>query len=90
YDLIALDIDNGPAWLSHPANFQLYSMESLKRLNDLLNPGGVITFWSVDAAPEFEIKLTQVFEDVTEMVVDDRNGAGRVIPAFVYVGMKNE
>ncbi|HEX3046948.1 MAG TPA: spermidine synthase, partial [Bacillota bacterium] len=46
YDLIALDIDNGPAWLSHPANFQLYSMESLKRLNDLLNPGGVITFWS--------------------------------------------
>ncbi|MCL6590907.1 MAG: spermidine synthase [Firmicutes bacterium] len=88
YDVIALDIDNGPDWLSHPGNFRLYSRESLGRIHGLLKPGGKVTFWSADPSPEFKLRLAQIFQDVTETVVNDHNGAGRVIPASVYVGMK--
>lgn len=85
YDLIALDIDNGPDWLSHQSNYQLYSSAFLERLHELLKPGGVLTIWSAAGAPAFEQNLAQIFRLVTVTPVNDHNGAGKEIEALIYL-----
>lgn len=84
FDLIAMDIDNGPDWLSHEANSQLYSQNSLQRLNMMLKPRGVLTIWS--AAPSLQLKqgLEQIFGNVEEVKAVDHNGEGKTITAYIY------
>ncbi len=84
YDLIALDIDNGPEWLSHPGNHGLYAEEMLTRIKDCLDSGGAATFWSADPAPELERSLETVFGRVEARESLDSNGEGKVIPVFIY------
>lgn len=60
YDLILLDIDNGPTWLSRPENKGLYSEQGLVRLLPWLSPRGITIFWSTEIAPEFESKLSSL------------------------------
>jgi spermidine synthase len=52
YDLILLDVDNGPAALTQAKNAWLYRREGLARLRAALRPGGVLAVWSAgpDAA----------------------------------------
>ncbi len=57
YDLILLDIDNGPTWLSRPANENLYSEAGLASLRPWLSPEGLAVFWATEIAPEFEQRL---------------------------------
>jgi spermidine synthase len=84
YDLIALDIDNGPDWLSHAGNAGLYTPAMLSRVAALLNPGGIATFWSADRAPGLMQLLNEVFGNVAEIGRLDTNGAGKTIEAFIY------
>jgi spermidine synthase len=85
FDLIALDIDNGPDWLSHEANSRLYSQEYLKKLKKALFPKGVLTMWS--AAPSIQLKqsLELCFGNVEEVEAADHNGEGKVIMAYIYI-----
>jgi len=50
YDAILLDVDNGPAGLSRPANDRLYDPGGLAAARRALRPGGVLAVWS--AAPD--------------------------------------
>ncbi len=54
YDLILLDIDNGPEPFTRQGNAALYEREGLRVLRDRLRPGGAILLWSGFAAPDFE------------------------------------
>jgi spermidine synthase len=85
YDLIALDIDNGPEWLSHPGNRGLYTEAMLGRIKDCLSPAGAAAFWSADPAPELERSLRTVFGRVEARESLDSNGAGKAIPAYIYL-----
>ncbi|MGE5582347.1 MAG: spermine/spermidine synthase [Bacillota bacterium] len=85
YDLIAIDIDNGPDWLSHPENSRLYGRDNLGRIKEILKPGGITTFWSASPALELAERLESVFGNVSETEVADHNGEGRIIPAFIYL-----
>ena len=51
YDLVLLDVDNGPGYLVHADNEAVYEEEFLVRCRDVLSPGGVLVIWSADAAP---------------------------------------
>jgi spermidine synthase len=53
YDVIALDVDNGPEALVSPQNAQLYDSAGLQALAGRLQPGGVILLWSGFEAPAF-------------------------------------
>lgn len=61
YDLILLDIDNGPEALVHPENIRLYDQDGLDLLALRISPEGVIVFWSAIQAPAFEDRLKSVF-----------------------------
>jgi spermidine synthase len=54
YDLIVLDIDNGPEPFTRAGNAALYEREGLRVLRDRLRPGGAILLWSGFQAPDFE------------------------------------
>ena len=51
YDVICLDVDNGPEWTVWDANQALYGDEGLRRVRDSLRPGGVVSVWSAAEAP---------------------------------------
>ncbi len=77
YDLIALDIDNGPDWLSHEANSTLYNEASLRKIKELLNPEGVVSYWSADPAPKLLQDLERLYGNVQETMIEDDNGANK-------------
>ncbi len=57
YDLLLLDIDNGPTWLSLPDNRWLYEKEGIAALRTRAETGGVIAFWATERSEEFERAL---------------------------------
>lgn len=57
YDVILLDVDNGPEGLSRPANDSLYSRPGLKLLRKALKQGGVLAVWSAADDAAFDARL---------------------------------
>lgn len=69
YDLILLDVDNGPESLSAVGNLDLYSEAGLRQCWAALRPGGVLAIWSSEPAPGCLSRLSTCFEGVREWVV---------------------
>ncbi len=66
YDLVLLDVDNGPGYLVHPTNAEVYRPEFLTATRKLIDPGGALAIWSASPAPELEQTMEQVFGNCTE------------------------
>jgi spermidine synthase len=64
YDLILLDVDNGPGYLVHEDNARLYQLPFLADCRRILRPGGALVVWSMDEAPELQQALGEVFDEV--------------------------
>lgn len=61
YDLVLLDVDNGPGFLVHDANAALYERPFLSDVRRLLRPGGAVAIWSADVSQALEAILREVF-----------------------------
>ncbi len=70
YDLVLLDVDNGPGHLVHEGNEVVYESAFLERCRDLLRPGGVLVLWSAAAAPDLLGAMRTVFGDAEEQAHD--------------------
>lgn len=70
YDLILLDVDNGPGYLVHEGNVGVYEESFLARCRGLLNPDGVLVIWSAAAAPELLAAMSAVFGEAREQTHD--------------------
>lgn len=57
FDVILLDVDNGPEAFTAPGNAALYSVRGLERASVALRPGGRLGVWSVEDSPTFTGKL---------------------------------
>jgi spermidine synthase len=66
YDLVLLDVDNGPGYLVHDGNEAVYEEPFLRRCHDVLGPGGVLVVWSAAAAPDLVEAMREVFGEVEE------------------------
>ncbi|MDR7252540.1 spermidine synthase [Nocardioides sp. BE266] len=66
YDLVLLDVDNGPGYLVHQSNEAVYEEQFLHRCRDLLSPGGVLVIWSGNEAPELLWAMREVFGSAEE------------------------
>ena len=69
YDVIALDVDNGPEALSADGNRCLYSNEGILSACASLKPAGVLAYWSASRDPGFVTRLKQCKLQVTEKQV---------------------
>jgi spermidine synthase len=72
YDVMLLDVDNGPGQLVHEANARLYGENFLHAARERLTPGGALVIWSAERSPTLAGALTAVFGDVEEQGHDVR------------------
>lgn len=61
YDLVLLDVDNGPGYLVHDGNRGLYEAPALEAARRATRPGGMVVVWSAARAPELEATMAGVF-----------------------------
>ena len=59
FDAVLLDVDNGPGFLVHAANADVYAAPFLALAAARLRPGGVLAVWSADPAPELHRVLRE-------------------------------
>lgn len=54
YDVILLDVDNGPEAVMFAGNNGLYARGGVDLAQGALAPGGIVSVWAADASPDFE------------------------------------
>jgi spermidine synthase len=87
YDLVLLDVDNGPGYLVHDANAGLYESPALEQAMRATRPGGTVVVWSAAEAPGLEATMAGVFGRWrSEAVAYDVDLQGRAETYWLYVG----
>ena len=87
YDLVLLDVDNGPGYLVHDANADLYRAPSLEQAMRATRPGGTVVVWSAAEAPELAATMAGIFGRWrSEAVAYDVDLQGRAETYWLYVG----
>ncbi len=76
FDMILLDVDNGPAGLTRKANDWLYSPSGLEAAYTALTPGGVLAVWSAVPDSAFTKRLSRAGFRVEEVRVRARGSGG--------------
>lgn len=84
YDLVAMDIDNGPMMLAQEDNERVYGRDFFIRVSEILNPGGVFSVWSCNPAPELLVRAGEVFAWSREETVFEEH-QGRQVPYYIYL-----
>ncbi|GIJ55922.1 spermidine synthase [Virgisporangium aurantiacum] len=79
YDVICLDVDNGPEWTVTDDNRALYGDHGLSLLRSRLRPGGVLAVWSAAESAAFAARLAAMFGRVTTIRVPVPRGAPDVV-----------
>ena len=85
YDLVLLDVDNGPGYLVHDANAAIYERGFLERVRRALAAGGVAVIWSASRSDRLEAAMGDVFDDVSSLSYDV-DLQGRDETYWLYVG----
>ncbi|GGB20289.1 spermidine synthase [Flexivirga endophytica] len=85
YDLVLLDVDNGPGYLVYDENAPIYRAPFLRRLRDVLVPDGVVVVWSASASADLHAAMAATFHSAEERAIDVRLGE-RAEQYFLYVG----
>ncbi len=70
YDLVLLDVDNGPGYLVYEDNAAVYQETFLAQVAAALRPGGAVVVWSAAEAPELAEALETVFGNVAPVPHD--------------------
>lgn len=60
YDVVLLDVDNGPSFLVHPGNASLYGPDLLTVALGRLTLGGVLAIWAAQPEPALFAALTEL------------------------------
>jgi spermidine synthase len=84
-DALLLDIDNGPLFLVHGSNAEVYREPFLRRAIRTLTPGGVLAIWSADPSPELAALLRAAGAAEVEEVPLDVQREGRRLRYAVYL-----
>jgi spermidine synthase len=86
YDVLCLDVDNGPDWTVTEDNAGLYGPDGVALMLDTLAPRGVLAVWSANTSPGYELLLREHLDDVRVVEIDARAPRGE--PDVVYLGRR--
>ncbi|MFJ8939359.1 spermidine synthase [Streptomyces sp. NPDC102365] len=87
YDVLCLDIDNGPEWTVTEGNESLYSRAGLAACARVLRDGGVLAVWSAKPSPDFARTLRNAgFKQVRAEEIPVARGVPDVVHLAVRPG----
>ncbi|MFD0305134.1 spermidine synthase [Streptomyces sp. NPDC127119] len=87
YDVLCLDIDNGPEWTVTEGNESLYSRAGLAACARVLREGGVLAVWSAKPSPDFARTLRNAgFQRVRTEEIPVARGVPDVVHLAVRPG----
>jgi len=86
YDLILMDVDNGPDGLNRDGNDSLYSRSGLAKLKRATRPGGVVAVWSAGPDPAFARRFGHAGFNVSEHKVG-ASPSGKGPRHVIWVGV---
>jgi spermidine synthase len=69
FDVIALDVDNGPEGLTQSSNDWIYSTPGIVAAQKALRPHGILAYWSAGPDPAFHDRLRRCGFLVEEIIV---------------------
>lgn len=75
FDVILLDVDNGPSALAQEKNQRLYSEAGVRMCHAALRPEGVLAVWSAGHDARYERRLRTLGFDVEVIRVAARTGS---------------
>ena len=81
FDVICMDIDNGPDWVVMDDNNKLYSDAGIRNILKILNKSGVVSFWSAAKSDTFEQALRKWFYSVSVTEAGNKKGG----PDYIYL-----
>jgi spermidine synthase len=81
YDIVCLDVDNGPGWTVNEDNAELYGADGLATCAAALAPGGVLAVWSAHRSPAYEHLVRETLGDLEVVEVQVARGE----PDLVYL-----
>jgi spermidine synthase len=84
WDLVLLDVDNGPGFLVRAENAALYAGPGLALAVAALAPGGLLAIWSSHRAPELAEALGSIGGEVEE-VCREVHREGRALDYAIYL-----
>lgn len=87
YDVILLDVDNGPIALVHTTNDRLYDEAGVRACMRALRPGGVLAVWSAFPNEEYLQLLRDCGLDADEII--EPAGGTHGDEHVVFVGTKS-
>lgn len=87
YDLVLLDVDNGPGYLVHEENAALYEAPLLAVVREALAPGGSAVVWSAFEEPELPGEIGAVFGSCRSLPIPV-DLQGRDEHYWLYVGTR--
>ena len=70
YDLVLLDVDNGPGFLVYEENQAVYQREFLEETRACLRPGGALVIWSAADCTALQAEMREVFGNVVAVPHD--------------------
>lgn len=76
FDVIALDVDNGPEGLTRDSNDWLYSLAGIAVAQQALRPGGILAYWSAGSDRDFSDALRCCGLEVEEVTVRAHGNKG--------------
>lgn len=76
YDVILLDVDNGPEGLTRDSNSKLYNSKGLADARRALKPGGVLAVWSATLHDSFAQRMKDCGFWTDEIQVRTRRNRG--------------
>ena len=83
WDLVLLDVDNGPGFLVHEDNRDLYSRSHLTTALRHVSPGGALAIWAAQREPALLATLTDLAP--TEEIPLEVEREGRTLEYALYV-----
>jgi len=88
-DAVLLDVDNGPGFLVHQHNAEVYRPAFLRAALGALRPGGVLAVWSSEPSAELAVHLAQAGAvDVEELPLEVERD-GRTLGYAVYLASRS-
>ena len=87
FDLVLLDVDNGPEALTLDNNAHLYTPRGITMVRNALRPGGVVAVWSAGHHVEFANRLQRGGFEVEVHQVSSRPG-GKGERHVIFIGRR--